>query len=231
MSFIQAVIFWYLGPKLIIKQMIRKVVIAVCLALTGMVSFAQDHMPSRMNTYTDEGEGTGFLKQNLFIGGSLGLGFGTDQFNIGVNPEIGYSLNRWLDAGVVVNFNYNSISADPTGYYNPDVSQKQFIYGGGVFGRAFVLPFLFLTAQPEFNWTHISQKYEASGGVTQTANVNAPSLLLGIGYGRRMIGQGTFYIALMFDVLNNSNSPYNDIDGHPLPVLRAGFDLFVHKSR
>ena len=144
--------------------MIRKVVIAVCFVLTGMVGFAQDHMPSRMNTYTDEGEGTGFLKQNLFIGGSLGLGFGTDQFNIGVNPEIGYSLNRWLDAGVVVNFNYNSISADPSGYYNPDVSEKQFIYGGGLFARAWVLPFLFLTAQPEFNWTNDTEKYEASGG-------------------------------------------------------------------
>ena len=187
-------------PKLIIKQMIRKVVIAVCLVLTGMVSFSQDHMPSRMNTYTDEGEGTGFLKQNLFIGGSLGLGFGTDQFNIGVNPEIGYSLNRWLDAGVVVNFNYNSISADPTGYYNPDVSQKEFVYGGGVFGRAYVLPFLFLTAQPEFNWTSITQKDETSG-YSASYNANAPSLLLGIGYGRRVVGQSGFYIALMFDAI------------------------------
>src|ERR1700748_2792516 len=133
--------------------MIKKVVIAVCLGMIGLGSYAQDHMPNRVNTYSDEGPGTGFLKDNLFIGGSLGLGFGGDQFNVGVNPEIGYSLNRWLDAGVVGNFNYNSISAEPSGYYNPDVSEKQFIYGGGLFARAWVLPFLFLTAQPEFNWT------------------------------------------------------------------------------
>ena len=43
-------------------------------------SFAQDHMPGRVNTYSDEGTGTGFRKQNLFIGGSLGLGFATDNF-------------------------------------------------------------------------------------------------------------------------------------------------------
>jgi hypothetical protein len=54
-------------------------------------------------------------------------------------------------------------------------------------------------------------------------------LLLGIGYGRRLIGQGTFFIALMFDVLGNPNSPYNDIHGDALPVIRAGFDIFVHK--
>jgi len=197
--------------------------------MAAVAGFAQDHTPARVNTYTDEGNGTGFRKENLFVGGGLGLGIGADQFSIGVSPEVGYSLNRWLDAGVVVNFNYNSVSPDPQGIYNPDLSEKEFIYGGGLFARAWVLPFLFLTAQPEFNWTHDTQKYEASGGATYVYNVNAPSLLVGIGYGRRMIGSGTFYFAIMLDVLGSTNSPYNDIYGHPLPVLRAGFDLFPHK--
>ena len=34
---------------------------------------------------------------------------------------------------------------------------------------------------------------------------------------------------MMFDVLGNTSSPYNDIYGHPVPVIRAGFDLFPHK--
>lgn len=197
--------------------------------MVAVASFAQDHMPGRVNTYTDEGSGTGFRKENFFIGSSLGIGFAADQFSVGVNPEVGYSLNRWLDAEVVVNFNYNSVSPDPSGVYNPDLSEKEFIYGGGLFARAYVLPFLFLTAQPEVNWTHDTQKYEANGGATYVYNANAPSLLLGIGYGHRTIGEGTFYFALMFDVLGNVNSPYNDIYGHPLPVLRAGFDLFPNK--
>jgi hypothetical protein len=205
------------------------VLLSVWMSIAAVAGFAQDHMPSRVNTYSDEGSGTGFRKENLFIGSSLGIGFAADQFSVGVNPEVGYSLNRWLDAGVVVNFNYNSVSPDPSGTYNPDLSEKEFIYGGGLFARAYVLPFLFLTAQPEFNWTHDTQKYEANGGATYTYNVNAPSLLLGIGYGHRMIGEGTFYFALMFDVLGNVNSPYNDIYGHPVPVLRAGFDLFPNK--
>jgi hypothetical protein len=205
------------------------VLLSVLMSIAAVAGFAQDHMPSRVNTYSDEGSGTGFRKENLFIGSSLGIGFAADQFSVGVNPEVGYSLNRWLDAGVVVNFNYNSVSPDPSGTYNPDLSEKEFIYGGGLFARAYVLPFLFLTAQPEFNWTHDTQKYEANGGATYTYNVNAPSLLLGIGYGHRMIGEGTFYFALMFDVLGNVNSPYNDIYGHPVPVLRAGFDLFPNK--
>jgi hypothetical protein len=212
--------------------MTRKILgIAVGLSMAVVSCFAQDHMPERVNTYTDEGNGNGFRKQNFFIGGGLsGLGFGGDQFGVGINPEAGYSLNRWLDAGIVTNFTYNSISADPTGYYNPDVSEKEFIYGGGLFARVYFVPFLYVTVQPEFNWTHDRQRFEGTGGPTYTLNLNAPSLLCGIGYGRRGVGEGTYYIALMFDVLGNSSSPYNDAFGHPLPVLRAGFDLFPHKK-
>lgn len=208
--------------------MIRKVVFAVCFVMVCLAGMAQERMPNRMYTYSDEAPATGFSKQTLFLGGSLGLGFGSYNFDIGVNPEIGFSVNRWLDVGAVVNFNYSSIRADPNGFYNPNVSSKQFTYGGGVFGRAYVLPFLFLTAQPEFNWTSITQKDETTG-VSTPYNANAPSLLLGIGYGRRVVGESGFYIALLFDAISNKNSPYNDIYGHPLPVIRAGFDLYLHK--
>ena len=103
--------------------------------MTGLAVMAQDHMPNRVNTYSDEEPETGFKKENLFLGGGLRLGVSSFNFTIGVNPEIGYSLNRWLDVGVVTNFNYSSVQADPSGYYNPNVSSREFIYGGGVFGE------------------------------------------------------------------------------------------------
>jgi hypothetical protein len=212
--------------------MIRKIVSALFFfgffVMTGLAGLAQERMPNRVNTYSDEGPGTGFQKENLFLGGSLGLGFGSYEFNVGVNPEIGYSLNNWLDAGAVVNFNYNSIRADP--YYNGNVRTREFIYGGGVFARAYVLPFLFLSAQPEYNWLSINEKDMGSGS-SGTYSASAPSLLLGIGYGQRVVGQANFYIALMFDAIDNVNSPYNDINGHPLPVIRAGFDFYLNKRR
>jgi hypothetical protein len=206
--------------------MIKKLVFAGFLLTAALGSFAQERMPQRVYTYSDEGAEGGFSKNNLFLGGSLALGFGSYSFNVGVSPEIGYSLNNWLDAGVVVNFNYNSIRADP--YYTENIRYHTFNYGGGVFGRAYVLPFLFLTAQPEYNWQNINAK-DASSGYTQTYNENAASLLLGAGYGQRVIGQGSFYIAIMFDVLSNKYSPYNDYQGHPLPVIKAGFNFYLHK--
>lgn len=208
--------------------MIRKVVFAFCFLMLTLAGMAQEHMPNRTYTYSDETPASGFSKENLFLGGSLGLGFGSYNFDVGVNPEIGYSLNRWLDVGAVVNFNYSSIRADASGYYNDNTSSKQFTYGGGVFGRAYVLPFLFLTAQPEYNWTSITERYVPTGE-SATFKASAPSLLLGVGYGRRVVGESGFYIALMFDAISNRNSPYNDVYGHPLPVLRAGFDFYLHR--
>jgi hypothetical protein len=212
--------------------MIKKVVFAFCFWVIASGVHAQDRMPQRYNTYTDD-DGSGFRINHLFVGGGLQLGFGSYNFDVGVNPEVGYSLNRWLDVGAVVNFTYSSVKADPTYYYNPDIGQKEFIYGGGIFGRAYVLPFLFLTAQPEFNWTSITETDEGTGSTVapkSTYSVNAPSLLLGLGYGRRVVGENGFFIELMFDAISNVNSPYNDAFGHPLPVLRAGFDVYLGKK-
>jgi len=206
--------------------MIKKIVFAGILLMVGLGVFAQERNPQRVYTYSDEGADGGFSKNNLFLGGSLALGFGSYNFNVGASPEIGYSLNNWLDAGIVLNFNYNSIRADP--YYTGNVRYHTFNYGGGVFARGYVLPYLFLTAQPEYNLINVNAKYVPTGETT-TYDANATSLLLGVGYGQRVIGQGSFYIALMFDVLGDKDSPYNDINGHPLPVIRAGFNFYLHK--
>ncbi|MES1214299.1 MAG: hypothetical protein ABUT20_02185, partial [Bacteroidota bacterium] len=56
----------------------------------------------------------GFKKENLFTGGGVSLGFGTaygtTSFGIGASPIFGYSITKWLDAGVSVNYNYQSSS-------------------------------------------------------------------------------------------------------------------------
>jgi hypothetical protein len=188
---------------------------------------AQQGPPQRVYTYSDADNGKGLQNDNLFLGGSLALGFGSYQFNIGVSPEIGYSLNSWLDAGLVFNFNYTSIKADP---YVDNTQYHIFNYGGGLFARGYPLPYLFLAAQPEYNWISGNAKYMGSGGGEYSYNTGAPSLLLGLGYGQRVIGEGSFYMSLMFDVLGNKNSPYNDSYGHPLPVIKAGFNVYLHKK-
>ncbi|MBA4141379.1 MAG: hypothetical protein H0X70_12965, partial [Segetibacter sp.] len=59
----------------------------------------------------------------------------------------------------------------------------------------------------------------------------APSLLLGAGYSRRMIGQSNFFTVIMFDAGNNLNSPYIDSYGSKLPILRTGFNFYLRPKR
>src|SRR4051812_46249727 len=68
-----------------------------------------------------------FRRDNIFIGGAIGLGLSSGGFSAGANPEIGYSITNWLDAGISTNFNYYSYSAE----YNNGYSQHSFNYGAG----------------------------------------------------------------------------------------------------
>jgi hypothetical protein len=210
--------------------MIKQVVLAVALVVAGLGGFAQQHIQNKTYTYSDEGMSTGFKKENLFAGGSLSLGYSGYTFNIGGSPEIGYSLNKWLDAGVLLNINYSSERADPGYVYNPDTRYRTFNYGVGAFARLYALPFLFFSVQPEYNFIDYSAK-DMGTGVSATLNTQATSLLLGIGYGQRIVGHSSFYIALLFDALDNQYSPYRDYNGAALPVLRAGFDIYLHPNR
>ncbi|WP_298298883.1 hypothetical protein [Hydrotalea sp.] len=180
---------------------------------------------------TNSPAATGFQKQNMFIGGGLSLGFGTYSFNIGGTPEIGYSFNEWLDAGVSINLNYQSVKADP--YFNNDIRQRSFNYGGGPFVRIFPIKQLFLQGQFEQNWIKYNYLNMTNNQAT-SFNTNASSFLAGVGYAQRIIGQSTFYTVIMVDVLNSPYSPYrsyNGVTSTALPIIRAGFNFYLHPKK
>lgn len=169
----------------------------------------------------------GFQKEKLFTGGSLNLGFSSYSTNIGIAPQLGYSLTNWLDAGVDVNINYIS-QRDP---YSP-AKIHQTTIGPGVFVRVFPIEFLFISAQFEYNF--ISSKYitgSASGDYKD--KLEAPSLLLGIGYaGGRMKGSNTYYyFSVSADFMGDKNSPYIDTYERMVPVVRAGYNIGLFQGR
>lgn len=173
----------------------------------------------------DEQKGK-FRQDNIFLGSGLNLGIANRSFNLGLNPEIGYSLTRWLDAGVSLNINYFSQNASEFS----NIRFRNFNYGGGTFLRIWPVSFLHLQVQPEYNWISSNQKNVLTGQ-TGSYKYNAGSLLLGVGYGTRMIGSHYSYITLMIDVLQNINSPYRDQYNDPLPVFRAGFGMYLKPKR
>lgn len=171
----------------------------------------------------EEEEKGGWKKDHLFIGTSLNLGF-SNGFIIGLNPEIGYSINKFIDAGISTNFNYVTQR-----YQNVDASLRYMAIGGGPFVRIWPARMIFLGGQYEFNSIKLSEK--VGGTVTYKENHTASSLLVGAGYGNRMIGESQFYTSIMIDALNDEYSPYRDQLGRVLPVFRTGFIFYLGRGK
>jgi hypothetical protein len=164
-----------------------------------------------------------FNREQLFLGSGLNLGF-FNGFIIGLNPEVGYSFNKVIDAGVSINFNYISQN-DP----NFPITYRQTVYGGGPFLRAWFMDRFFIGSQYEFNTISFSEKF--AGNVQNRVSYNASSLLVGGGFGSRFIGQSQFYTSIMIDVMGDRNSPYIDRFNRQLPVFRTGFTFYFKQKK
>lgn len=165
----------------------------------------------------------GFNKENLFTGGSISLAFYNNTFLVGATPVLGYSLTNWTDAGLVINYNYTSYR-DYNFVFNDKLRQS--VYGGGGFIKLYPVRFLFAQAQYEYNF--IRQKFIPNVGSTQTLKAEAGSFLVGGGYTTGRYGRGGqpfFYLAVLFDVSNNANSPYTDAYGRTIPIIRGGLQI------
>jgi len=171
-------------------------------------------------------DGNGFKKENLFTGGSVSLSFFNNTFLIGASPVFGVSLTNWLDAGVVVNYNYTS-ERDVSGYGVND-KLRQYVYGGGAFLKLYPVRFLFVQGQLEHNF--IKQKYlpGALGGSPESVKYDATSFLVGGGYTTGRYGKGGepfYYLAVLFDVIGDERSPYTDAFGRVIPIIRGGIQV------
>ncbi|RAI99915.1 hypothetical protein LX64_04469 [Chitinophaga skermanii] len=186
--------------------------------------YKTDTVKQRKRYYADEPKQQttkGFDRSKLMVGGIFGMAFG-DYTNINISPMAGYRFNEYIAAGVNVNFQF----AQTKYYYaySNDVSDryKYTIFGGGLWGRVYPVPFLFLHAQPEYN--SIAEKHtqynDPNPSRKFTSNYGAPSLLLGGGYAQPIGGNSAFTISLLYDVIQDKNSPYNN-----QPLFQAGFNI------
>ncbi len=211
----------------------KKLVIVLLLLGGAIISKAQDEEKK-----DDERKG-GFKKENLFTGGGAILQVGGYSTVLGASPVLGYSITKWLDAGIVFNFAYASardVFVDRYGnYFVSDDKVRQTVLGPGIFARVYPLKFLFINMQAEHNF--ISDKRIYANGPTTKDKYSATSLLLGIGYsgGREGIGDMYYYISIMGDFAGNRNSPYVGISesGRVVirPIFKAGLQIPLFQGR
>lgn len=208
----------------------KKLYILAAGLLIAMAGFSQEQNSDSKNSDYGELKG-GFKQENIFLGGSLNLGLGSGQFTVGGSPEIGYSFNKWFDAGLGLNLIYTSIASNT--FYNPtDTKLRQLNYGGGPFVRIYPVPFLFVQGQLEENWTKVKVK---EGIYSYKQTKDATSLIAGIGYTQRVVGQGGYYFLIGLDLLKQPYSPYvaENSAGQLVaqPIIRAGFNFYLKPAK
>ncbi|ATL47337.1 hypothetical protein COR50_09225 [Chitinophaga caeni] len=190
----------------------RLLTLAIILLLATQVSKAQYYK-------TDTVQRKGFDKSRLIVGGMLGLGFG-DYTNINISPMVGYRFSQWISAGINVNFQYASSKTRDWGTNNVLDKYKYTVYGGGVWGRVHPFEFLYIHVQPEYNAISEKQTVYTNPRQVFTANYGAPSLLVGGGYMQAIGGNSYFTIGLLYDVLQDANSPYGS-----QPIYQGGINI------
>jgi hypothetical protein len=161
-----------------------------------------------------------FDASRIIIGGSLGLSFG-DYTNINISPLVGYRISQLFAAGININAQYGS---ERYRDYNSITTQRNqyTIFGGGVWGRVYPLDFLFVHVQPEYNFVSLKSTYYVDPKTTVTDHYGVPSLLIGGGYSQPVGGRAAFSIMALYDILQDTRSPYqNGL------ILRLGASLGI----
>ncbi len=163
----------------------------------------------------------------ILFGGGLLLGGGNNSFQLGLNPELLKSYNKYIDAGVIANIYYSSFSISQVS--NEKI--QNFQLGAGVFARVWPIEQFFIQIQPEYNRTWTSAN-NYSNGVRASTNFGATSILGGIGYGKHN-ADGMSYFSVMIDLLNADQSPYKIGQTSAQPIIRAGagFAIFRKKKK
>ena len=136
-----------------------------------------------------------------YYGGNIGLNFWNDYFYLGVYPLVGYKVTPKFSVGGKLGYAYYSISSDP--------SFNSHNYGGSLFTRYRIIPQIYLHGE------FVYFSYQRQTLVNQqlvTERLWVPFLLLGGGFSQMVSPNVWAFVEVLFDVLNDNNSPYKEWD-------------------
>lgn len=151
---------------------------------------------------------------NLRIGGSFGLQFGTYTY-VNVSPTIGYLMaKKRLELGggpILIYQRYR---------YSSNYAVSFFVYGADVYAKGYLYKGLYLEAR--FDPVNKPSYFDLN------KRLWVHHLLLGAGYAAPIGKIGSFYISLLYNVLDNDESIYQGTFSDELPlILNMGFGFGV----
>ena len=154
-----------------------------------------------------------FIKR-LYFGGEFGLSFGS-YTTLTVSPLIGYRLTPKLYTGVQFHYTWAKHTVKTiTG----DKSYNYHNYGFSAFLRWYAIKNLYFHIEPEF-MNYQQNEFDNNGIFIEEKRYWVPYIWAGAGL-RKMISKRSWMSAhVLFDLLNDSNSPYREWE----PRYSVGF--------
>lgn len=149
------------------------------------------------------------FKRNIFYGGYINLSFGSYKV-IGIEPMIGYKLSPKFSAGVKVQYNYIEDDRYAKSYTTST-------YGGSIFGRYLVTPKFYAQVEAASN----NYEFFYLNGSSEREWV--PFLLMGGGFIQPLSERTWLNVQILFDVLQDEKSPYEDWEPFFSIGVGAGF--------
>ena len=184
--------------------------ILVILFISGVTLFAQTNNPDT-TTSSQPKEVKQTQPSKWYYGGTVGFNFWGDYFYLSVSPIVGYNVSPKFSVGGKVQYAYINDSR-----YDP-LELTSHNYGVGIFARYRPIYQIYLHA--EFDYASYEDHYKdrITNEVVSKRNW-VPFLLLGGGYVQRVGPNASVYVEVLFDVIQDDNSPYADWD----PIISVG---------
>lgn len=186
----------------------RSIILSVLFLTIQQLAIAQMRVTDSLTNTEPLKEKKKFDPSNLVFGGNLGASFGNFTF-INISPQVGYMFSPVITAGAGINYVYSSLKTQDLN--GNDLYKQNFSYAGiNLFGRFFPTNFLFVSLQPEVNysWGKVTFENSDQPDIKQKTEW-IPTLLAGAGI---MLGgsggRGGFLLSLQYDLAQNPRSPY-----------------------
>lgn len=131
-------------------------------------------------------------KNKFYFGGGIGASMSSAYTQFTVQPLVGYKINSHLSVGLQGNYQYLKDK-----HYSP--SFETYNYGGSLFSRLRIFKPIY--AHAEYALLNYGQY-----GTEQ--RIWVPMLLVGGGYSHSLGSNARLNLQILFDILQNENSPY-----------------------
>ncbi len=187
----------------------------ILVVITVAVALGQQNDSVAQNPYTKQSPKKSSVGQKVYFGGNFIFTLGS-YTSIGIWPLVGYKVTPKLSVGLQPGYEYIKYN----NYYGSDYETSN--YGARLFTRYRVIPSAYVHVEfAEINYNLRFQ--DVPGGQVYEERTWVPFLFMGAGLSQQVGGSTYAYVQVLYDVLQDENSPYSNNELFWSVGIVAGF--------